>query len=66
MTAYKSTTAYEARAPRYDEFAAVTMGDRKRQRHYLEDLLRKHHPFADHIVLAFIEQRAAAAACQLS
>ena len=42
MTANKSTTAYEARAPRYDEFAAVTMGDRKRQRHYLEDLLRKH------------------------
>ena len=38
-TSSKSVDAYRARAARYDQYASVTMGDRKRQRRFLDDLL---------------------------
>jgi tRNA (cmo5U34)-methyltransferase len=38
----QSTEAYgKERASRYDQFAAVTMGDRRHQRSYLQDLLHR-------------------------
>ena len=38
----QSTEAYgRERASRYDQFAAVTMGDRRHQRSYLQDLLHR-------------------------
>lgn len=41
----QSTQAYgKERATRYDQFSAVTMGDRRRQRSYLQDLIQR-QPF---------------------